>query len=144
MVGITTIEQSSLLMSFKLFIYSEFMLFLAAFGSWFDHSFDVNAIYLSSCFPIFTFLPFSLPFSNLLILVFSSFSIQSSMIFATLGYLFSSLDNLSTTMGVGYTLLVVQLKEFLYTFFSASDGMIGSVFYFTVTLHAIHVFLGIY
>jgi len=47
-------------------------------------------------------------------------------------------------MGVGYTPPVVQLKEFLYTPFPASDGMIGSVPYFTATPHAIHAFPGIH
>ena len=63
---------------------------------------------------------------------------------ATPGYLFSSPDNPSQTISIGYTPPIVQPKEFLYSFLPASDGMIGSVFYFTVTPHAIHVFLGIH
>ena len=42
----------------------------------------------------------------------------------------------------GIIFIILQCKEFLYSYFSISDCMIGCIFYFTTGLHGIHVIIG--
>ena len=76
-IGITILEQESLLVGFKLFILSEWMLFVGGFGAQLNWMFNMNVLYSLNLLNYFTF---SLASSNLLILIFSSFSIQSCII----------------------------------------------------------------
>ena len=38
--------------------------------------------------------------------------------------------------------IILQIKEFLYSYYSLSYSNIGSIFYFTVGLHGLHVLIG--
>ena len=140
-IGITILEQESLLVGFQLFILSEWMLFVGGFGAQLNWMFNMNVLYSLNLLNYFTF---SLAFSNLLILIFSSFSIQSCIIYHCYGYVGPLIECLGQTVSIGYIFLIVQLKEFLYSYYSVSDGMIGSIFYLTVTLHGSHVFIGLF
>ena len=81
--------------------------------------------------------------SNVILLLFSSLPIQSASIFYKIGFLSSSVEQLTQCISCGMLFLILQIKEFLYAFMSLSDSMIGSIFYFTTGLHGAHVFMGL-
>ena len=87
---------------------------------------------------------YAIPFSNLLILLFSSFSIQSSLIFIKFGFLLNVIEGLSQTISTGFLFLTLQIKEFLLSFFTYSDYSIGSIIYSTTGLHGLHVIIGLF
>ena len=81
-------------------------------------------------------------FSNLLILLFSGVPIQAAQIFLKIGFLINTIEGLGQCLCCGWLFIILQLKEFLYSYFSLSDVMIGSIFYFTTGLHGFHVLFG--
>lgn len=131
-------ELSNFYIGFKLFILSEFMIFLSLFSSYFNYILLSNELSSLSLFIIF----FSIPFANLLILLYSSFSIQSSLIFIKFGYLFNVIEGLAQTIAIGILFLVLQFKEFLFSIYTYSSSFLGSLLYFTTGLHGLHVIIG--
>ena len=101
-----------------------------------DLSFGHLNITLLSCYS------FSIPFSNLCILLFSSLPLQSAQIFIKIGFLNNTIESLGQSLSCGLLSIILQLKEFLYSYFSLSDCLIGSIFYFTTGLHGFHVIIG--
>ncbi|MCP4304804.1 MAG: hypothetical protein GY788_08020 [bacterium] len=85
---------------------------------------------------------FTIPFSNLLILLFSSLPIQCSQIFIKIGYLNYTTEGIGQTPSSGFLPLILQCKEFPYSYFSLTDCLIGSIYYFTTGLHGFHVLPG--
>lgn len=132
-------ELSIFYLGFKLFILSELMIFLSLFSSYFNYMLLSLSLSSLSLFIIF----FSIPFSNLLILLYSSFSIQSSLIFIKFGYLFNVIEGLAQTIAIGILFLVLQFKEFLFSIYSYSSSFLGSLLYFTTGLHGVHVEVGL-
>jgi len=113
------------------------MIFLSLFGSYLNHT--LLSLTFSSLFIIY----FAIPFSNLLILLYSSFSIQSSLIFMKFGFLLNTVEGLSQTIGIGILFVVLQFKEFLFSIYTYSTSFLGSILYFTTGLHALHVQVGL-
>jgi len=103
----------------------------------------LNAFSLFFCFPLLSCYSFSLPYSNLLILLFSSLPIQSACIFYKVGLFIGCIEQLGQTISCGIVFLVLQIKEFFYSFVSISDCIFGSIFYFTTGLHGMHVIFGL-
>lgn len=132
-------ELAILYLGFKLFIVSELMIFLSLFSSYFNYMLLSLSLSSLSIFVVF----FAIPFSNLLILLYSSFSIQSSLIFIKLGFLYNTIEGIAQTISVGVLFLCLQFKEFLYSIYSYSSSFIGSLLYFTTGLHGLHVIIGL-
>jgi len=132
-------ELSILYLAFKLFILSEFMIFCSLFGSYFNYMLLSLSLGSLSIFII----PAAIPFANLLILLYSSFSAQSSLIFVKLGFLHNCVEGLAQTISIGLLFLVLQFKEFLFSIFSYSSSFLGSLTYFTTGLHGLHVIIGL-
>ena len=84
-----------------------------------------------------------MPYSNVILLLFSSFPIQSAIIFYKIGLFMISIEQLSECIMLGVVFIVLQIKEFLYSYFVMTDSMIGSIFYFTTGLHGVHVLCGL-
>ena len=139
---ITLTEQLSLIYGIKLLIISELMLFVACFWCLINFRFISNAFSLFFSFPLLSCYSFSIPFSNLCILLFSSLPLQSAQIFIKIGFLNNTIESLGQSLSCGLLFIILQLKEFLYSYFSLSDCLIGSIFYFTTGLHGIHVIIG--
>ena len=93
-------------------------------------------------FPLFFGYSFGIPFSNLLILLFSGVPIQASQLFLKIGFLINTIEGVGQCLSCCSLFIILQLKEFLYSYFSLSDVMIGSIFYFTTGLHGFHVLFG--
>ena len=141
--GFTRTEQFSMIYGIKLLIFSEWMLFFACFWGIINFRFILNAFSLFFCFPLLSSYSFSLPYSNLLVLLFSSLPIQSASIFYKVGLFIGCIEQLGQTISCGIVFLVLQIKEFFYSYLSISDCIIGSIFYFTTGLHGMHVIFGL-
>lgn len=141
-LSITRAEQISLKYGIKLLIVSEFMLFLACFWCLINFRLLSNSFSLFFSFPLLSCYSFSIPFSNLCILLFSSLPLQSAQIFIKIGFLSNAVESIAQALSCGILFVMLQLKEFLYSFFSLSDCLAGSIFYFTTGLHGIHVIIG--
>ena len=118
------------------------MLFVACFWCLINFRFISNAFSLFFSFPLLSCYSFSIPFSNLCILLFSSLPLQSAQIFIKIGFLNNTIESLGQSLSCGLLSIILQLKEFLYSYFSLSDCLIGSIFYFTTGLHGFHVIIG--
>ena len=140
--SITLTEQLSLIYGIKLLIISELMLFVACFWCLINFRFISSAFSLFFSFPLLSCYSFSIPFSNLCILLFSSLPLQSAQIFIKIGFLNNTIESLAQSLSCGLLSIILQLKEFLYSYFSLSDCLIGSIFYFTTGLHGFHVIIG--
>ncbi len=68
--------------------------------------------------------------------------IQAVQLFIKIGFLILTLEGLGQCILCGILFIILQCKEFLYSYFSISDCMIGCIFYFTTGLHGIHVIIG--
>ncbi len=139
----TQTEQFSLVYGIKIMILSEWMLFFACFWGEINFRLILNAWCLFFCFPLLSSNSFAIPYSNVILLLFSSLPIQAASIFYKIGLFNSSIEQLSQTISCGIVFLILQIKEFLYSYLSISDSMIGSIFYFTTGLHGAHVFFGL-
>ena len=103
---------------------------------------NVTFINLFISYPLLSSYSFTIPISNLFILIFSSVPIQAVQIFIKIGFLILTLEGLGQCILCGGLFIILQCKEFLYSYFSISDCMIGCIFYFTTGLHGIHVIIG--
>ena len=141
--ALTNAECYSLVSGIKLLILSEFMLFFCVFWC------EINFRFLLSFWSCFNSMPlvnassFSIPFSNVIILLFSSLPIQATIVFYKVGLFFSCIEQLGQAVSCGTCFLVLQIKEFMFSFHSLTDCMIGSIFYFTTGLHGMHVLMGL-
>ncbi len=68
--GFTRTEQFSAMVSIKLLILSELMLFFARFRGLINARFISNAFSLFFCFPLFSSYSFAIPYSNVIVLLF--------------------------------------------------------------------------
>ena len=140
-IALTITEQLGLIISIKLVILSELMLFFACF--WCVINFKlIGSILILLYFPLLSSYSFSIPFSNLSILLFSSLPIQCSQVFIKTGFLNYSIEGLGQSLTAGFYSIIMQCKELSYSYFSLSDCLIGSIYYFTTGLHGFHVLLG--
>lgn len=81
------------------------------------------------------FMLFALPWSNLLILLFSSIACNFVNVAVKLGYLYGLVEGLVTLVTVSYCFLFLQFIEFFYSLWSINDMIIGSIYFFTTGLH---------
>ena len=123
-------------------IISELMLFFACFWSLLNFRVISSGFSMFLSFPLFSSFAFGIPFSNLLILLFSSLPIQAAQIFLKMGFLIPTIEGLGQSLACGFLFINLQCKELLYSFFSLSDSMVGCIFYFTTGLHGFHVLFG--
>jgi len=93
-------------------------------------------------YPLLSSYSFTIPISNLLILVFSTVPIQAVQLFIKIGFLILSIEALAQSICCGFLFIILQCSEFLYSYFSLSDCIIGCIFYLTTGLHGIHVLFG--
>ena len=140
-IALTLTEQLSLIVGIKLLLLSELMLFFACFWCYINFRL-IGSILFIFYFPLLSCYSYSIPFTNPLILLFSSLPIQSSQIFNKIGFLSYSIEGIGQSLSAGFYFIILQCKEFLYSYFSISDCLIGSIHYLTTGLHGFHVLLG--
>ena len=141
-IGLTRSEQYTLNVSIKLLLVSELMLFFACFWGLVNLRLITNAFSLFFSFPLLSCYSFSIPFSNPLILLCSSLPIQAAQIFIKIGIKNSTIEGLGQSITRAYLFIIPQCKEWIYSYYSLTHSLIGSIFYFTTGLHGFHVLLG--
>ena len=135
LMSLITIEENNIIIGIKLMIISEVFLFIGCFWS------DINTRLLVNCYSLFYLFPmlssyaFAIPFSNLFILVLSSFPLNGGQISIKLGNycFFFNLFNYNICFGILF--IILQLKEFILCLFSMADTFIGSIYFFIISLH---------
>jgi heme/copper-type cytochrome/quinol oxidase subunit 3 len=145
-MGIYTMtELSCISLGFIIFIISEIMIFYALFWCYLNGWIQCT-IYIYYSFPailIIPIIPFTLPLSNLLILYFSSIPLQSVVLFIKTGYRLQSIEGIGGNILCGLIFMILQFKEYIYSYFMMSFGFYGTIFYMITGVHGIHVCLGI-
>jgi len=141
-LSITIAEQLSSIYGINLSIVSELMIFVARFWCLTNCKIISNSFALFFSFPLLSCYAFSIPFSNLCISSSSSLPSQSAQIFIKIGFLNNTIESLAQSLSRGLLSIILQLKEFIYPYFSLSNSLIGSIFYFTTGLHGLHVTIG--
>ena len=141
-IGLTFIESFIIINGIKLFILSEFILFLTIFLIYFNFRFNYNYYSLLLIYPLLSDYSFTIPISNLFILIYSSIPIQSIIIFIKIGLIISIFEGFGQCINCGLLFIILQIKEFYYSYFSLSDCIIGCIFYLTCGLHGIHIIFG--
>ena len=127
---------------FKLFTLSELMLSIACFRAFGNFRLCSSSSFFSFSFPLFSSYSFPLPFSNLLIPLYSSLALNGSQLFPKIGFMVNLIEGLGQSLSCGFVFICPQFKEFIYSYFPFSDCFIGSLYYFTTGLHGFHVRCG--
>ncbi len=140
-IALTIIEQLALTLGIKLLLLSELMLSFACFWCYINFRL-IGSVLFIFYFPLLSCYSFPIPFTNPLVLLFPSLPIQCSQIFIKVGFLNYSIEGLGQSLPAGFYFIILQCKEFLYSYFSLTDCVIGSIYYFTTGLHGFHVLLG--
>lgn len=141
-ISFTTLEQLNIINSIQLMLLSELMLFYSCFWVLINYRLVSNALSLLTIYPLLSSYAFSIPFTNLLLLLISSYPLNGVLISIKNGNLLISITLLTSSLSFGFIFIILQLKEFMFSYISISDSLIGSVFYFTTSLHGLHVLLG--
>jgi heme/copper-type cytochrome/quinol oxidase subunit 3 len=142
---ITTGVQKNLTQGFYLFAISEVMLFFGFFWAYFHFAW-APSIELGGVWPpvfITTVNPFGLPVLNTILLVSSGFLLSISLKSNSIGDLYSAKLYCYMSILLGICFLLIQRVEFLYSGFSPSQSVFGSVFFGLTSLHGFHVILGL-
>lgn len=145
-IGLLPLQlNNALVLSFIVFIITEVILF----GSLFIYHFNarVSISWLSFIsFPIFLLANiycFGFPFSNVLILLYSSFPLQCSILYMKSGMRYHIIDSLSQSIQSGYLFIILQCIEFITSLSSIFDSSIFSIFYLITSIHGFHVGFGV-
>ena len=145
-IGLLPLQlNSALVLSFIIFIITEIVLFISLFVYHFNIRFYISYIHYIS-YPLFllsSIYSFGFPFSNVLILLYSSFPLQCSIIYIKSGMRYHTIDSLSQSIQSGYLFLILQFIEFITSLSSIFDSSIYSIFYFITSIHGFHVGFGV-
>lgn len=141
----TSYVQRGLYIGFIIFLLTEIKLFISFFWAFFHSSLNPD-IAISSTWPplginfVYTW---SLPLLGSTILLASAFVLTLSHHAFLLGNKTIAFFSLLLTIIIGSSFVVLQYFEYSFAEFTIADSVLGSVFFLTTGLHAIHVILGI-
>ena len=117
------------------------MLFIACFWCYINFRL-IGSVLLLFYFPLLSCYSFPIPFPNPLIPLLTSLPIQCSQISIKIGILNHSTEGIGQLLSLSSVSIILQCKEFLYSYFSLTDSLIGSIYYLTTGLHGFHVLIG--
>lgn len=140
----TAMVQRGLRLGMILFIVSEIMFFFGFFWAFF-HSSLAPTIEIGSVWPpmgIESFNPFQVPLINTLILLLSGASITWAHNALILNNRKEVFLGFSFTVFLAVLFTALQVKEYLDSSFSISDGIYGSTFFMATGFHGFHVIIG--
>ena len=135
------------IMGFKLFLFTETMLFVSFFWA---HLYSAlyPSVFIGLSWPpvgLASLLlePFYIPLFNTSILVYSGFTVTLSHLYLRRGSLFMSAIAMAVTILAGLSFLCIQYMEYTHSQFDISDGIYGSTFFMLTGFHGGHVIIGV-
>lgn len=135
------------ILGFKLFLFSEIMLFISFFWA---HLYSAlyPSVFIGLSWPpvgLSDLLldPFDIPLTNTVILVYSGFTVTLSHLYLRRGSIFLSAVAMAVTIVFGLAFLYIQYSEYAHAEFDISDGIYGSTFYMLTGFHGGHVIIGV-
>ena len=138
------IVQLGLRYGMVLFIFSEVMFFVAFFWAFFNAAlFPTEAI--GGVWPptdIQTFDPFSLPFTNTVVLLLSGTAVTWAHYALMQKDRAGLIKGLALAIVLGILFTALQAYEYAHAAFSLKDGIYGSTFYMATGFHGLHVIIG--
>lgn len=135
------------ILGFKLFLFSEIMLFFSFFWA---HLYSAlyPSVFIGLSWPPIGLAnllldPFDIPLTNTVILVYSGFTVTLSHLYLRRGSIFLSAVSMLVTVLFGLAFLYIQYTEYTNAEFDISDGIYGSTFYMLTGFHGGHVIIGV-
>lgn len=135
------------ILGFKLFLFSEIMLFVSFFWA---HLYSAlyPSVFIGLSWPpvgLSDLLidPFDIPLTNTVILVYSGFTVTLSHLYLRRGSIFLSAIAMIVTILFGMAFLYIQYTEYANAEYDISDGIYGSTFYMLTGFHGGHVIIGV-
>nr|UZT67607.1 cytochrome c oxidase subunit 3 [Parnips nigripes] len=131
-------------MGMFLFILSEWLFFVSFFWSYFHSALSPN-VEIGSMWPpknIIQFNPFQIPLLNTIILLSSGASITWSHYSILNNNKDKTLISLFLTIMLGMIFSIIQMFEYIESYFCLNDSVYGSLFYLTTGFHGLHVIIG--
>lgn len=135
------------ILGFKLFLFSEIMLFFSFFWA---HLYSAlyPSVFIGLSWPpvgLSDLLldPFDIPLTNTVILVYSGLTVTLSHLYLRRGSIFLSAIALIVTILFGLAFLYIQYTEYAHAEFDISDGIYGCTFYMLTGFHGGHVIIGV-
>jgi len=132
---------------FKLFLFSEIMLFVTFFWA---HLYSAlyPSVFIGLSWPPVGLShllldPFDIPWTNTLILVYSGLTVTVSHLYLRRGNMWLSGWAMFATIVLGLAFLYIQKEEFVNSEFDISDGIYGSTFFMLTGFHGGHVIIGV-
>jgi heme/copper-type cytochrome/quinol oxidase subunit 3 len=135
------------ILGFKLFLFSEIMLFVSFFWA---HLFSAlyPSVFIGLSWPPVGLTdllldPFDIPLTNTVILVYSGFTVTLSHLYLRRGSIFLSAIAMAVTILFGLAFLYIQYSEYAHAEYDISDGIYGCTFYMLTGFHGGHVIIGV-
>ena len=138
---------SNTIMGFKLFLFTETMLFVSFFWAYL-YSALYPSVFIGLSWPPVGLAdllldPFDIPLTNTVILIYSGFTVTLSHLYLRRGSIFMSAIAMLVTIVFGLAFLYIQYSEYTHAEFDISDGIYGSTFYMLTGFHGGHVIIGV-
>ena len=142
--GFTIRVTKYIITGFKVFLFSEIMIFFSCFWAFIHFLLLTNTLVLMNFPPkgVVALRAIGIPLANVCILVYSSLPLQAALLWIKKGVKSRTLECMGQVIACGVLFLYLQLKEYTSAFFTISDSMYGSAFYCTTGLHGLHVTIG--
>jgi len=135
------------ILGFKLFLFSEIMLFFSFFWA---HLYSAlyPSVFIGLSWPPVGLTdllldPFDIPLTNTVILVYSGFTVTLSHLYLRRGSIFLSSVVMAVTIVFGLAFLYIQYSEYAHAEYDISDGIYGCTFYMLTGFHGGHVIIGV-
>nr|QFQ52403.1 cytochrome oxidase subunit 3 [Paramoeba aparasomata] len=132
---------------FKLFLFTETMLFVTFFWAHLYSALYPSVFIGLSWPPIglghLLLDPFDIPLTNTIILVYSGFTVTVSHLYLRRGRIVASGWAMFISILLGMAFLYIQKEEFFHSQFNISDGVYGSTFFMLTGFHGGHVIIGV-
>jgi len=147
-IGVHTKQvDANTIMGFKLFLFTETMLFVSFFWA---HLYSAlyPSVFIGLSWPPVGLAdllldPFDIPLTNTVILVYSGFTVTLSHLYLRRGSIYMSAIAMTVTILFGLAFLYIQYSEYTHAEFDISDGIYGSTFYMLTGFHGGHVIIGV-
>lgn len=127
-------------MSFKYVILSEIMIFFGLFWSFLNNLITLKS-FVSGCLVLIN-QSYAIPFSELIILLYSSLACGASMLFIFISFYYGFLISLYHIVLSAFSFIYLWMMELMYSVYCIYDDYFDCIFLFTISIHGVHVLLG--